>query len=115
MEEGRVKHLIRSAALVCTIALSSTASAGYLVIGAAITKIENTYSNQASFVVNVQGGTGPCAGTYTIFPVSAAVDADAHKRAYAAAMMAFAMGMRVSIFNYTDDSCSGAAYISVYP
>jgi hypothetical protein len=29
-------------------------------------------------------------------------------------MMAFAVGMRISIFNYADDACNGASYVDIY-
>jgi hypothetical protein len=110
-----MKSLMTLAAAVCLIGLTSAANAGYLAVDATITRIESTTGNQQSFVLTIQGGSGPCTGTFAVFPVSASPDADTHKRSYAAAMMAFAMGMRVSIFNYANDSCSGASYISIYP
>jgi hypothetical protein len=89
------------------------AAAGSLVADATITRTLNTSGNQALFAIEVSGGTGPCANTVIYFPVSAAVDVDTHKRAYSAALLALATGMKISVWNYNDNSCAGAAYISV--
>lgn len=105
------KHLILATVLALTAAAS--ANAGYLVQNGTITRVYNTSNNQNAFAVNVQGGTGPCTSTVIVFPLSAAADADTHKRAYAAALMAFAMGLQVSIYNYTNDTCTIASYIDV--
>jgi hypothetical protein len=40
--------------------------------------------------------------------------ADAHKRAYAALLMAFASGMRITIFDYASDACTGGSYVEIY-
>jgi hypothetical protein len=89
------------------------ATAGSLVTNATITKILDTSGNQTQFAIVVSGGTGPCANTVIYFPVGAAVDVDTHKRAYAAALLALATGMRISAWNYTGNNCEGAAYIDV--
>jgi len=93
--------------------LSSTAHAGYLISNATISTVYNVSSNSNSFALAIAGGTGVCAGTLIVFPVTSAPDADTHKRAYAAALLAFAMGKTVTIYNYANDSCSGASYIQV--
>lgn len=96
---------------------SANAYAGYIVVGATVTHISSTNGNNQSFQVQVAGGTGPCTngtGMWVVFPLSAAPDADTHKRAYAAAMLALATGMRVTLYNYSDDGCTGASYVDVY-
>ena len=93
------------------------AHAGYVTVGATVTHVSSTNANTQSFVVQVVGGTGPCtngSGFEVVFPLTAAPDADTHKRAYAAALLALALGMHVSIYNYTDNNCLGASYIDVY-
>jgi hypothetical protein len=47
--------------------------------------------------------------------LSAAPDADTHRRAYAAALTALSLGLRVTVYNYSGDACDGASYIEVYP
>jgi Family of unknown function (DUF5992) len=105
---------VRHPVAVIALLLGTTAQAGYLITDATITDVYNTASNQTSFAVAVQGGSGPCSGSANIvFPLSAAPDADTLKRAYAAALMAFALGLHVSIHNYSSDACTGASYIRV--
>lgn len=95
---------------------SATAHAGYLVTGGTIAHITNTSSNSQSFAIQILSGTGPCVGAsaWIVFPLSAAPDADTHKRAYAAVVTALATGMRVSVYNYTDDNCDRASYVQIY-
>jgi hypothetical protein len=113
-----VKRSLRIVVLVSAGLACSEAYAGYLVSDATVTHVANTAGNTpALFVVQVSGGTGPCANGATIwitFPLSAAADADAYKRAYAAAMTALVTGMRVSIYNYANDNCDGASYIDLF-
>jgi hypothetical protein len=95
-----------------------SAKAGYLVQEAKVTRVANTSSNQAMFVVWVVGGTGTCAmtaGRWIAFPLSSAVDADVHKRAWSAALLALSSGMNVTIYNYANDDCYGASYIEIAP
>src|SRR4051812_45234848 len=92
---------------------SAYAAGGYVVNDATIANIANTNGNTPAFVVTVAGGSGPCAGTNITFTQSAATDADTFKRAYAAALLAFTTGSTVSIYNYTDTSCTNAVYIIV--
>jgi hypothetical protein len=112
-QRARSILLLSVCALFCV-----NAHAGYLAVGVTVTKVSNTNSNDQSFVVTFTGGTGPCTSgtgsTFVIFPLSAAPDADTHKRAYAAALLALTTGMRVTLYNYTSDSCTGASYIEVY-
>lgn len=79
--------------------------------------VSSTNGNAASFQIMVSGGSGVCTsatGTWVVFPLSAAADVEAHQRAYAAAMMALAIGMRVTLYNYANDNCVGASYVDVY-
>jgi hypothetical protein len=101
------------ATALATICIGMPATAGSLVTNATITKILNTSGNQTQFAIVVSGGTGRCANTVIYFPVSAAVDADTHKRAYSAALLALATGMKISAWNYSGNNCEGAAYIDV--
>jgi hypothetical protein len=89
------------------------ANAAYIVQNARLARVTNTDGNQTKFAVLVADGTGPCAGQWIQFPLWAAPDADTHKRAYAALLMALATGMKVTIYNYTDDSCTLASYVEV--
>ena len=111
------RRLLSAVACAITMVTCAEANAGYLVSNATITHVANTAGNYSVFVVQVAGGTGPCANGATIwitFPVSAAPDADTHRRAYSAAMTALVTGMHVSIYNYTNDNCDGASYIDLF-
>jgi hypothetical protein len=87
-----------------------------LAVDASIARVRNTVSNSTSFSVQVSGGTGPCAivGQWITFPVSAAADADTHKRTYATVLTALALGLQVRIYNYSGSACDGASYIEIY-
>ncbi len=97
--------------------IAAEAHAGYLVSNATITHVVNTAGNYQVFAVQVAGGSGPCSNGATLwitFPLASAADADAHRRAYAAAMTALVTGMHVSIYNYANDNCDGASYIDLF-
>lgn len=117
MKLYRTRAVMRSVATLSLVfvgaLLSATAQAGSIVSDGYVSIIENTSGNQALFTIKVTGGTGPCVGQTISFPVWAAPDADTHKRAYAAAMLAFSLGYRVSVWNYVDNTCTSAAYIAV--
>jgi Family of unknown function (DUF5992) len=107
---------MRKMLLCATVALISfSAHAGYVIQGATIVNVGSTNGNAAQFHVVVTGGAGPCVGQTILFHISNAPDADTHKRAYAAALLALAMGYRVNIYNYTDNNCAGASYIDIGP
>jgi hypothetical protein len=110
----RVRVLAICAALCTSLLQSSPASAGYLVENATITRLTNVADNSAKFAIQVTGGSGPCSTSTIEFPASAAVDLEAYKRAYATLLMAFASGMRISVFNYTSNSCLGASFVEVF-
>ena len=111
------RQRLRSTLVCAACALfAANAQAGYIATGARVTHVSSTNGNTASFQVMVAGGTGPCtseSGTWVVFPLSAAPDADTHKRAYAAALLALTTGMPVILFNYSSDSCTGASYVDV--
>lgn len=104
-------------ALAACALFSANAQAGYIVTGATVIHVSSTNGNTTSFQVMVSGGTGPCTsvtGTWVVFPLAAAPDADTHKRTYAAALLALTTGMRVTLYNYADDNCVGASYVDLY-
>ena len=103
-------------ALAACALFSTNAQAGYVATDATVLRVSSTNGNTASFQVMVAGGTGPCtsvSGIWVVFPLSAAPDADTHKRAYAAALLALATGMSVTLYNYTNDNCVLASYVDV--
>jgi hypothetical protein len=108
-----VLRLLSQPILVAACLFCANAQAAYFVSNATITRAANTAGNYPVFAVQVAGGTG---GTtlWMTFPVSAAPDVDAHRRAYAAAMTALVTGMRVSIDNYASDNCDGASFIDLF-
>ena len=93
--------------------LSSFVFAGDCVVGSTIIEIRNTGSNQDKFEVVTSGGTGPCVGKTIMFPADAAPNRDIFTRAYSAALTAFSTGAKVRIYNYHDDSCLKASYITL--
>lgn len=78
-----------------------------------VAQIANTNVNGRNFSIITLGGSGPCAGKLIIFPESDASGVEAHQRAYATALMALSMGMRVSIYNYYSSSCDRASFIAI--
>lgn len=115
LHQVRLQRLPATLAALCaTFLYSSLASADYVVQEATISRITNVADNAAKFAVLVAGGSGPCSNGWIEFPASAAVDLEAHKRAYATLLMAFASNLRVSIFNYSGNSCLGASYIEAF-
>jgi hypothetical protein len=100
--------------LVTLIAAFSTAHAGDLVVNGAVVRVANTGDNQPVFSIQVSGGSpNLCGGGWITFPVSAAADVEAHRRAYAAALLALSTGMNVRVYNYQSNSCDSAAYIEL--
>jgi hypothetical protein len=110
----RARVLAIRVALCITLLHSSLASAGYLVQNATITRLTNVADNAPKFAIQVTGGSGPCSTSTIEFPASAAVDLEAHRRAYATLLMAFASGMHISVVNYNSDSCVGASYVEAF-
>lgn|SRR5690606_23116595 len=93
--------------------VSGVCNAGNLVVNGRITKVTNTYFNEASFAITVVGGSNNlCPGVIT-FPLSAAANADAHNRAYAAALLALTTGQPVRVYNYNGNSCDQASFIEI--
>lgn len=91
-------------------------AAGYIVSSATVTMLTSTASNLTAFVVATTGGTGSCTGGAQItFNQSDSPDADTFKRAYAALLMAFTTGAKVSIYNYQDNTCNHASYVQLGP
>lgn len=88
--------------------------AGDLVVGGTVVKVTNTSNNASVFAIQVSGGTSnSCTGGWVTFSLAAAADADAHKRAYAAALLALTTGLPVRVHNYQGNDCGTAAYIEV--
>lgn len=71
--------------------------------------------NDEGFVLLTEGGTGACAnGQWIHFYPIGGTNPEAFKRAYSAALLAVATGMRVDI-EALDASCGAALFIFVYP
>src|SRR5262245_39396638 len=88
---------------------SAVCHADDLVVGGTITSLTNTFQNQTSFAVKITGATTNLCGTnWIVFPIENAANVEAHNRAYAAALLAFAMNKPVRITNYSGSSCSSA-------
>ena len=110
MSRRFLSRIVCSSLILCT----SIASAGDIAAGGTITQIKNVTGNMTQWAIWITGGTGVCLGNWIVFPLSAAPDADTHKRGYATALMATALGMRVKIHNYSGDDCLNASYIEAY-
>jgi hypothetical protein len=95
--------------------VENPAVAGDLVVGGRIIRITNTGANMPVFSIEVSGGsTNLCGSGWITFPVSAAPDADTHKRAYAAALLALSTGLSVRVHNYQGSDCNSASYIELF-
>ena len=86
---------------------------GYVVQNATVIEVTNTGGNQQNFVVHTTGGTGSCINGNVTFPLAYAADSQAHQRAYAAALLAFSTGAKVSIYNYVSNACDQVAFIDL--
>jgi hypothetical protein len=95
----------------------SSATGQYIASNAKITKVVNTASNSAAFIIVVEGGTGPCVTTTTqkniYFPRVSAANQDVYDRAYMSAMTALSAGNKVNIYNYADGTCNNAVAIEI--
>jgi len=91
----------------------SAMSDQYIVSGATVTKVMNTYSNKAQFAITVSGGSGVCANKIIIFPLSATVgeNKESHSRAYATALTAITTDIKVDVYNYSGSDCNNASFI----
>ena len=97
---------------ICLLISSGLVNAGELIKDAEIVMIGNTANGQDDFFIEIQGGTGPCANTYIIFPANVAPTKEYHARAYSLALAAFSMrNSKVREYNFTSDACSTASYI----
>ena len=94
--------------------VSCSVNAGYLVKGGTVTEVVNTSNNGTTFSIKVTGGTNNlCEGGWIGFPVANAADPDTHKRAYSTVLTALTAGLKVDIYNYSDNGCGEASYVGV--
>ncbi|AOT07666.1 DUF5992 family protein [Pseudoalteromonas luteoviolacea] len=96
-----------------SIAFSFNAVSGELVRGAKITEIANTGANKDNFYVKVTGGTGPCANGHIEFYANAAPSQSSYDQAFSIALAAAMSKASVRIYNYNNDTCHGAQFISI--
>lgn len=107
------RNLLLTGAASLSFSVAGPAAAGDLVMEARVAKITNTGSNGNTFGIKVSGGSLNLCGTGWIsFPASA-TDADSHKRAYAAALLALSTGVPVRVHNYQNNDCDTASYIEL--
>lgn len=90
---------------------SAHAAGAYLASNATVTQVTNTGNNGQNFALQTQGGSSICEGQYITFPEADAANANAHQRAFSAALTALSTGMKVTIYNYADGTCDRASYI----
>jgi hypothetical protein len=87
--------------------------ASELTRGANVLEVANHAGlDSKNFAVKVEGGIGPCVG-WVYFEEENAPSTSAHNQAFAIALTALTAGKKVRIHNYSDDSCSGATFISI--
>jgi len=98
---------------VLCILVSGTCVAGELIKNALIVEVANTSQGGADFAVRLEGGTGVCVGEWIVFPESSKASVASFNQAFAVALAALAAEKKVRIHNFTDNSCSGANFISV--
>ena len=83
-----------------TLLYSGISFAGELIKNASVVSVNNISNNEDMFTVWISDGTGPCANTgYIKFPLSESVSAEAHARAYSAALTALTTGMSIEVHN----------------
>ncbi|XOV77528.1 MAG: DUF5992 family protein [Aestuariibacter sp.] len=104
--------------LIALLLISSQVSAGELVSGATIVDMGNTNNNSPDFALFLKGGIGTCStsGVYKIVFPEIKFQSQSSKsfdHAFSMAMMGLATGKKVRIYNFEDDSCLGANFISV--
>lgn len=89
------------------------AAAGDVVLGGRIVEVANT-NGSPGFNVRVSGGSlNLCGSGWIVFPASAAPDAESHKRAYAAALVALTTGALVRLHNYQGNTCDTVSFIQL--
>jgi len=116
----KVRLAICSLAIGC-VALSQSAIADNFLTNGTINVVSNSRSGgDAPFVLSVTGGTGACTTSWIGFYPADFPDADAFKRAFAIAMLAYVTGKTVSISsslyptpNAANGDCWHANYIQV--
>jgi hypothetical protein len=109
-----MRTIVLAAIGTINLAMTVPAGAADLVIGGRVVRLSNTGNNSTLFSIEVAGGsTNLCGSSWIHFPASAAGDAEIHKRAYAAALVALTTGMPVRVYNYQSNSCDAAAYIEL--
>lgn len=99
--------------IMASISLIGIAHSGYIVTNATITNVANIDSSQDKFVIKTNGGTGACANSYIAFPITSSFNQKTMDRAFALAVTAMTAGYTVDVYNYSDDSCTGASFIEI--
>jgi hypothetical protein len=85
---------------------------GELTKGSTVLEVASNGSNAANFAVKVTGGTGLCSG-WIYFPEVKVSSITTYNQSFTLATMALAADKKVRIHNYSDNSCTGADFISV--
>src|SRR5205814_2947691 len=113
MRMKMTKRILQAIIVLAIQTVMLNASAGsYLVTNGTLVDIASNYLNTDTFTVVVTGGdTNSCVNQSINFPAADAGNYDLHKRNYATALAAFALGSKVTIWSFYDGSCNRATYI----
>lgn len=88
------------------------ALAEYLVQNGNVVTVQNTSGNGDNFAIFVTGGTGPCNGTFIIFPASAVTNRTIYEHGYQSALTALTnTKLKVTVFDYSGSSCSNGGQL----
>ena len=104
--------MVRIVLLVVLAMQPAVSTAGELTKDATVLEVANHATGGKNFAVKIEGGTGVCTG-WVYFFEEQAPSAATYNQAFSIALTALTAGKKVRIHNYTDDSCTGATFISL--
>lgn len=104
--------MVRMLLPVLAMLLPVVSTAGELTRDATVLEVANHATGGKNFAVKIEGGTGVCTG-WVYFFEDQAPSAATYNQAFSIALTAVTAGKKVRIHNYTDDSCTGATFISL--
>ncbi|MET1257276.1 DUF5992 family protein [Aliikangiella maris] len=108
--------MLKKLIILIAVGVCGNCLAGELIKGAAILEVASNGSNSKNFAVLIEGGAGACASRtprWIYFPEDKAPSLATYNQSFDIALTALNFDRKVRIHNYSDNSCSGADYISI--
>ena len=102
--------------LLCVLLVPLITNAGELVRGATVEQVASNGSNDESFAIQVEGGTGVCAGNPTqwiYFPEGKVTSFATYNHSFSIALTALTNNKTVRVHNYVGSECNQADFISI--